>query len=315
MQKKIKSRFPKKLLLANPRGFCAGVKRAIDTLDDLVKKYPNQTIYCYHQIVHNKTVVNDFQKKGVVFVENLDEVPESSILVFSSHGVSPAIRLKAKDRQLKAVDATCPFVLKTHMEVKQYAANNYKIIYIGQTNHDETIGTTGEAPNQTYTITKQEDIDLLNFPKDSDIALVTQTTLSFDETESLVKSIEKKFPKIIKPKLSDICSATQSRQNGVKEIVKKGAQVVIVMGSKNSSNSNKLKTVAEKMGAKAYLVDDISEINLANLENINYVGLTAGASLPEYKVTEAIEWFKKQGTQDIEEITGDQERLITFQPQ
>lgn len=312
MQKKNNFKFPQKLLLANPRGFCAGVKRAIDTLDNLVKKNPNKSIYCYHQIVHNKTVVKNFQEKGVVFVENLDEIPIGDIVVFSSHGVSPEIRLKAEDRRLKTVDATCPFVLKTHSEVKEFAKKNFKIIYIGQKDHDETIGTTGEAPENTIIISTPEDIKKLNFPKDLHVSLVTQTTLSFDETEKLKKLLRIKFPHLIEPRGLDICAATQSRQDGVKEIVRKGAQIVIVLGSKNSSNSTKLKSVAESLGAKAILLDEISEINPKILENIDCVGLTAGASLPEYKITEAINWFKQNGVK-IEEITVAQEKLITFQ--
>jgi len=299
---KINSKFPHNLLLASPRGFCAGVKRAIETLDDLVKKNPDRSIYCYHQIVHNKTVVKDFTDKGVIFVDDLNTIPEGSILVFSSHGVSPALIKQAKKNKLKIVDATCPFVLKTHKEVKDFARENYKIIYIGQRDHDETIGTTGEAPNQTIIVSCTEDIDNLNIPKNTQVAVVTQTTLSFDETKKLVKALEKKFPKLIKPKLADICQATQNRQNGVKKIVKMGAEIVIVLGSKNSSNSNKLKTVAENNGAKAYLLDDISEIDIKDLENIKCVGLTAGASLPEYKIAKAIRWFKKHGIVEIEEV-------------
>lgn len=309
---KRENNFPQKLLLGSPRGFCAGVRRAIDTLENLVKKYPNQTIYCYHQIVHNTTVVKNFQEKGVVFVDSLDEVPEKSILVFSSHGVSPAIRQQAISHKLTTIDATCPFVLKTHLEVKKYASNGYKIIYIGQPNHDETIGTTGEAKKNTTIIQTEAEIADLSFPSTTAIALITQTTLSFDETLNLKKLLKEKFPNIIEPKLADICQATQNRQNGVKKIVKLGAKIVIVMGSKNSSNSNKLKDVAEKAGAESYLLDDISEINPKVLENVDCVGLTAGASLPEYKITEAIEWFKKRGIKKVEEISVANENQITF---
>lgn len=283
---------PKKLLLASPRGFCLGVKRAIEILDSLIQKYPGQTIYCYHQIVHNIHVVKDFENKGVQFVSNLDEVPKSSILVFSAHGVSPAIKLQASSLQLQTIDATCPYVAKTHTEIKKYAKDNIKIIYIGQKDHDETIGATGEAPGSTIIVQTRADIENLHFSPNTPIALITQTTLSFDETKSLKKLLKKKFPQLIEPLKSDICQATQDRQNAVKKLVKKGAQIVIVLGSANSSNSNKLKNVAEKAGAKACLLDDISEIDPKILENIDCVGLTAGASLPEYKIDEAIAWFK-----------------------
>lgn len=299
----VKNNFPKKLLLASPRGFCSGVKRAIEILNDLIKNNPNKTIYCYHQIVHNTFVVKDFEQRGVKFVNELNEVPRGSILVFSSHGVSPQIKLQASNFQLQVFDATCPFVAKTHAEIKNYAKDKIKIIYIGQKGHDEAVGATGEAPNSTIII--ESFTDLLNIPyqPDDQIALITQTTLSFDETEKIKQALRKKFPNLIEPPRLDICMATQNRQNGVKEIVKKGAEVVIVLGSKNSSNSNRLKSIAEKAGAKAYLLDEISEIDPKILEAVDCIGLTAGASLPEEKITEAIEWFKSKGIKEIKEIS------------
>lgn len=310
MQEKINPNFPKKLLLASPRGFCAGVKRAIEILNNLLEENPNQTIYCYHQIVHNTHVVKNFESKGVKFVDNLDEVPGNSILVFSSHGVSPKIKAEALKKKLKTIDATCPYVIKTHVEVKKYAAENYQIIYIGQPNHDETIGTTGEAPKNTSIIQTEMDIANLSFPPTSPIALITQTTLSFDETAKLKKILKKKYPKILEPTTSDICRATQNKQNGVKEIIQQGAKIVIILGSVNSSNSNKLKMVAEKSGAKAYLIDEIAEIDPEILKGVNCIGLSAGASLPENKITEAIKWFKKHGVKDIEEIVVAEEKII-----
>lgn len=302
MPKKINPNFPKKLLLASPHGFCLGVKRAIEILNGLIRKYPDKSIYCFHQIVHNIHVVKEFESKGVKFVDNLNEVPNGGVLVFSSHGVSPEIRLKAEDRQLTTVDATCPYVLTTHAEIKKYAKDNIKIIYIGQPNHDETIGATGEAPESTTIIQTAEEIEALVFPLNTPVALITQTTLSFDETEKIKQILRTKFPKLIEPPRLDICAATQNRQNGVKQIVKLGTKIVIVLGSENSSNSNKLKTVAENAGVKAFLLDDISEIDPKVLENIDFVGLTAGASLPEYKINEAIVWFKNHGIKEVEEI-------------
>ncbi|MDO8498617.1 MAG: 4-hydroxy-3-methylbut-2-enyl diphosphate reductase [bacterium] len=310
----LKSNFPKKLLLASPRGFCAGVKRAIDTLNQLVKTHPGQTIYCYHQIVHNTHVVAEFEEKGVKFVNSIDEVPKGSIIVFSSHGVSPLVRLKAEDRRLTTIDATCPYVIKTHLEVKKYASEGDKIIYIGKPQHDEAVGTTGEALESTVIVQTPEEVESLEISPTEKVALVTQTTLSYDETEDLRKAMRKKFPQLIEPLKSDICMATQNRQNGVKELVKKEAELVIVLGSANSSNSNKLKKVAENMGAKAVLIDDISELDLNLLEGISCVGLTAGASLPEQLITEAITWFKEHGTKTVEEVVTAKKSFVSSPP-
>ncbi len=303
MAKNKTANFPKKLLLASPRGFCSGVKRAIEILNSLIKKYPHQTIYCYHQIVHNTHVVEDFESKGVKFVNNLNKIPDGGVLVFSSHGVSPAIKQQATGHKLITIDATCPFVAKTHLEIKKYASRGYQIIYIGQPNHEEAVGTTGEAPASTVIIQSLSDIQALQISPSKPVALITQPTLSFDETAELITALKKKFPNLIQPPRLDICQATQNRQNAVKEIVKKGAKAAIVLGSKNSSNSNKLKMVAEKTGARAYLLDDISEIDPKVMENIDCIGLTAGASLPEYKITEAIDWFKKHGIKKIEKVS------------
>lgn len=292
----------KKLLLASPRGFCTGVKRAIEAVNNTLAKHPDETIYCYHQIVHNTHVVKDFEKKDVKFINDLSEVPDGSVLIFSSHGVSPKIKKQAADKYLKIIDATCPYVSKTHLEVKNYAYSGYQIIYIGQPKHDEAVGTCGEAENHTTIVQSMDDIKTLDFPKDHPVALVTQTTLSFDESRNLISALRKKFPSLIEPAKSDICMATQNRQNGVKELVKKGSEIVIILGSPNSSNSNRLKQVAEKTGVRAILADDISEIDSKIFIKPKIVGLTAGASLPENKITEAIEWFKSQGFTDVKEV-------------
>lgn len=294
--------FPKKLLLASPRGFCAGVKRAINALDKLTKTYPDETIYCYHQIVHNRSIVEYFTKKGVKFVENIADVPPKSILVFSSHGVSPLIRQKSKEKDLRVINATCPYVTKTHTEVKKYANEGCQVVYIGQANHDEAVGTVGEAPEQTTIIQNIEEATKLTIKNTKKIALVAQTTLSQEEVEDIKEILKKKFPHFEEPAKNDICLATQNRQNGVKKIVELGAQVIIVMGSPNSSNSNKLKSVAEKAGAKAYLIDDIKEVDPVILSGVKCVGLTAGASLPEYKINQAVKWFKNLGVNKIEEV-------------
>lgn len=306
------SNCPQKLLLSSPRGFCAGVKRAIAALNEAVKTYPNQTVYCYHQIVHNSFVVKGFEDKGVKFINSLDEVPEGGVVVFSSHGVSPKLKQQAIDQHLHIIDATCPFVTKTHLEVKKYASEGVKIIYIGQPGHDEAVGTTGEAPENTTIIQTTADIDSLQFSPTDQIALVTQTTLSFDETQELKQALKIKFPNLTEPIKSDICLATQNRQNGVKELVQKGASLIIVLGSPNSSNSNKLKKVAQRMGASAVLLDDISELDPNLLQNVNSVGLTAGASLPEEKISQAIEWFKSRGVSSVEEVVVADESLVNL---
>lgn len=305
---------PKKLLIASPRGFCAGVKRAITTLNEVIDKYPGQKIYCYHQIVHNNHVVKIFEEKGVRFIESLDEAPKGSILVFSSHGVSPAIRKQALSKNLKTIDATCPFVAKTHFEVKKYASDGLQILYIAQPNHDEAIGTSGEAPNSVHLITSLEEAEKLHLSPTDTVALVTQTTLSFDETEKLRQSLKEKFPNLLEAPRGDICMATQNRQAGVKEMVKKGAEIVIVLGSPKSSNSNKLKKVAEKEGAIAYLFDEIAELDPEILSRFTIVGLTGGASLPEEKIVEAIEWLKKHGITEVEEVIVADESQINLPP-
>lgn len=304
----------KKLLLASPRGFCAGVKRAIEALDQAVKTFPSETIYCYHQIVHNNYVVKDFEEKGVKFVNSLEEVPEGSILVFSSHGVSPTIKEQALKKNLRTIDSTCPFVAKTHFEVKKYASEGLQVLYIGQQNHDEAIGTIGEASQSTHLIQTTEDVKDLQLSPTDQIALVTQTTLSFDETEKLRLDLKKQFPLLVEPAKIDICMATQNRQAGVKELIKNGAKIIIVLGSANSSNSNKLKKVAEKEGVKAYLVDEINEVDPSVVTSFDCIGLTAGASLPENKIDQAINWFKKLGIKDIEEIIVADESQINLPP-
>ncbi|MFH0937532.1 MAG: 4-hydroxy-3-methylbut-2-enyl diphosphate reductase [Candidatus Daviesbacteria bacterium] len=308
-----KPNFPQKLLLASPRGFCAGVKRALDVLNEVIKKYPTQKIYCYHEIVHNTHVVKDFENRGVIFVNSLDEVPKGSVLVFSAHGVSPQMTKEALDKDLKFIDATCPYVLKTHQEVKKYASEGFRIIYLGRTGHDEAVGTTGEAPDKTILIESLEQAQNLEIPKGK-VALVTQTTLSFDETENIRQTLKKKFPEILEPPKSDICMATQNRQNGVKEMVKNGAEIIVVLGSPNSSNSKNLRKTAQDLGAEAYLIDDVSEIAESMFLKKKCVGLTAGASLPENKMQEALEWFKKAGSFQIQEVVVADESQITFTP-
>lgn len=299
----------KKLLLASPRGFCAGVKRAIEAVENTLAKHPGETIYCYHEIVHNTHVVKDFEKRGVKFTDDLGQIPNGSVLIFSSHGVSPQIKNQAQKMHLKTVDATCPFVAKTHLEVKNYAKLGFQVIYIGQPKHDEAVGTCGEAEGCTTIVQSLEDITSLNIPKNQRVALVTQTTLSFDESKNLISALKKKFPDLQTPPTSDICMATQNRQNGVKELVNGGAKIVIVLGSLNSSNSNRLRQVAEKMGAKAILADDISEINAGMFTGPVIVGLTAGASLPENKITEAIIWFKSQGFSVEDVVVSDESKI------
>lgn len=306
--------FPQKLLLAKPRGFCVGVKRAINALNEVKKAYPAEKIYCYHQIVHNTHIVNEFEKKGVYFIDNLGQVPQKSVIVFSAHGIPPQIRQAAMKRKLKIIDAACPYVLKTHLEIIKYAKENYQIIYLGKKGHDEAFGATSEAPKQTIIIESVEQASSLSFPPQTKLALVTQTTLSFDETAQIRKILKDKFPKIVEPPVSDICLATQNRQNGVKKIVKMGAEIVVVLGSPNSSNSKSLKKTAESLETEAYLIDDISELHKDLFLGKKCIGLTAGASLPENKIQQALEWFKQNGSQYIEEVGVADESKIFLAP-
>ncbi|MEN3045281.1 MAG: 4-hydroxy-3-methylbut-2-enyl diphosphate reductase [Candidatus Hydrothermales bacterium] len=298
---------PFKIYLAKPRGFCAGVERAIEILDLALKKF-SPPIYVKHAIVHNEKVVKEFEKKGAIFVENVDEIPEGSVVVFSAHGVSPLVRQEAKKRNLKIIDATCPLVTKVHLEARYFAKKNYLILLIGHKNHVEVEGTMGEAPGNIILIEKREDLRKLKGKKFEKLAILTQTTLSVDDTKKLISEIQRKFKNIVRPRAEDICYATQNRQDMVKKIAP-FVDLFLIIGSKKSSNSNRLKEIAEKNGTKAYLINDKSDIPFKKLKKINSLGITSGASTPEYVVQEIIEELKKCGAEEVIEIKGVEEDI------
>ncbi len=269
-----------KLILANPRGFCAGVFMAIDVVDQLLEICPNEAIYVYHEIVHNKHVVNRFRERGVTFVDELDEVPEGSIIVFSAHGVSPALRAKARERRLTTIDATCPLVTKVHAEAIRYARKGYQILLIGHADHQEVIGTRGEAPQAIQVVESPEDIPSLVVTDPERLVYLTQTTLSTDDAGTIIAALKVAFPSIKEPPSEDICYATTNRQMAVRAIAP-DVDLVVVVGSKNSSNSQRLTEIAENVGTKAVLVDDRSELEPQWFDNVSTVLITAGASAPE----------------------------------
>jgi 4-hydroxy-3-methylbut-2-enyl diphosphate reductase len=276
-----------KILLANPRGFCAGVNMAIECVEEVLKAR-GAPVYVYHEIVHNRHVVQGLQKKGVTFVDHIADVPPGSMLVYSAHGISPEIRREAKARHLVEIDATCPLVTKVHMEVLRYARRGYTIIFIGHREHDEAVGTVGEAPDRIRVVESEQDVEQLDIPPDEKIAYVTQTTISLYDAERIIKVLKKKFPNIINPPKEDICYATTNRQNAVMEISPE-VDVVLVVGSQNSSNSRRLVETAQSAGRRAYLIDDASEVDFSWFKIDDTVMVTAGASAPDHLVHELIE--------------------------
>ena len=270
-----------KIILVNPRGFCAGVRMAIDVVDQVVELFPDTPIYVYHEIVHNKHVVGRFVDRGVKFVDSLDEVPEGEIVVFSAHGVSPQIRALAKSRKLTAIDATCPLVTKVHSEAIRYSRQGYQILLVGHRDHQEVIGTAGEAPDATLVVECPEDIPSLAIRDPNKLVYLTQTTLSTDDAAVIINALKKAFPNIKEPPSSDICYATTNRQHAVRQIAP-DCDLVIVVGSRNSSNSVRLTEIAANVGTKAVRVDDVSELDFSWFSTGNEtILLTAGASAPE----------------------------------
>ncbi len=290
-----------KVLLANPRGFCAGVNMAILCLDEAIKICgPN--IYVYHEIVHNKYVVDRFSRQGVTFVNTIDEVPEGAFLLYSAHGVSPAIRALAKSRQLRTIDATCPLVTKVHLEAVRFAKQGYTIVLIGHEGHDEAIGTMGEAPDRMVLVDSPEEVDQLTFPPGTKLAYLTQTTLSVAEANRVIQRLKERFPAIIGPPKEDICYATTNRQEAVGQLAPQ-ADLVIVLGSQNSSNSQRLKEIAGEIGKPAYLIDTVAELQPGWLEGVQTVLITAGASAPEVVVQDCVQFLVERFQAEVEEIT------------
>lgn len=287
-----------KVLLANPRGFCAGVVMAIEALDRAIELF-GAPIYVYHEIVHNKSVVDRFRRQGVVFVESLEEVPPGSNLLYSAHGVSPEIRRISRERRLNAIDATCPLVTKVHLEAIKYAKSGYTIVLIGHEGHDEVIGTVGEAPDRIVLVESPEDVETLEVEDPNKLAYLTQTTLSVDDANRVISALRGRFPNIQSPPKGDICYATQNRQEAVSELSEE-ADLVLVFGSQNSSNSQRLTELARERSVPAYLVDHVSEIDPAWLEGVGVVVVTAGASAPEELVAECLQWLKDRFGADVE---------------
>ena len=291
----------KKIYLANPRGFCAGVDRAIEIVEMSLKRY-GAPIYVRHEIVHSRHVVNSLRKRGAVFVEELDEVPDDALVIFSAHGVAQRVWEEARRRNLKVIDATCPLVIKVHNEVHRDYSNNYELILVGHAAHPEVVGTLGQVPDKFHLVSSVEDVEALQVENSEHLSYVTQTTLSVDECSEIVEALNRRFPGIKGPHQEDICYATQNRQNAVKELAK-FVDLILVIGSPNSSNSNRLRELAERFTVPAYLVDSYQDIQLGWLKDVEAVGVTAGASAPEILVNEVVAYLKGVGAQEVEELT------------
>jgi 4-hydroxy-3-methylbut-2-enyl diphosphate reductase len=304
----------KRVLLAKPRGYCAGVDRAVQTVEKALDLY-GPPVYVRKEIVHNKHVVNTLRERGAIFVEENDEVPEGAIVVFSAHGVAPEVHEQAKARALRAIDATCPLVTKVHVEARRFAADDYDILLIGHDGHEEVVGTTGEAPAHIQLVDGPDGVDKVTVRDPSKVVWLSQTTLSVDETMETVARLKTRLPLLQSPPSDDICYATQNRQQVVKEIAP-DCDVVIVVGSRNSSNSVRLVEVAVDAGARAgYLVDFAHEIDPAWVADASTVGLTSGASVPDELVMDVLDWLAERGFTDVAEVTTAQERLTFSLPQ
>ena len=306
----MKKELHKEIVLANPRGFCAGVDRAIDIVEKSLDKF-KEPVYVRHQVVHNKKVVEDLEKKGVKFVKEVSEIPDNAVAIFSAHGVSQKVEDEAKKRNFMYFDATCPLVTKVHLEVQKHAQKGRDIILIGHKGHPEVIGTLGRHPpnsnTKIYLVENNDDIKKLEI-NSPEVAYVTQTTLSVDETRELINSLKEKFPGIIGPSADDICYATQNRQDAVKQLSLE-CQIVLVIGSQTSSNSNRLKELAEKCGTKSFLIDDKTDIDLNSLKEATSVGITAGASAPEEIVQEVISFLVPLGFKTVRNLSENNENM------
>ncbi|MFO7194096.1 4-hydroxy-3-methylbut-2-enyl diphosphate reductase [Thermocrispum sp.] len=298
----------KRVLLAKPRGYCAGVDRAVVTVEKALEKY-GPPVYVRKEIVHNRHVVDTLRKRGVIFVEELSEVPEGALVVFSAHGVSPAVRAEAAARNLRTIDATCPLVTKVHKEVNRFDREDYDILLIGHEGHEEVEGTAGEAPHRVQLVDTADDVDKVTVRNPEKVVWLSQTTLSVDETMERVEQLRKRFPKLADPPSDDICYATSNRQTAVKAMAPE-CDLVLVVGSKNSSNSNRLVEVALQAGAKdAYLIDYADEVDEKWLDGVETIGVTSGASVPDVLVLELLDWLSERGWRDVEEITTASEKI------
>ncbi len=281
-----------KILLAGPRGFCAGVNMAIETLETAIQVY-GKPIFVYHEIVHNKHVVDRFVKEGAVFVDAVEEVPEAATLLFSAHGVAPEVRRVARERRLRAIDATCPLVTKVHLEAVRYAKQGYHIFLIGHEGHDEVIGTMGQAPGSFTLVETAEEVAALPFGPDDRLAYLTQTTLSVDDASRIINQLKARFPQLVGPPKDDICYATQNRQEAVRQLSQE-SEIVLVLGSQNSSNSQRLAELAREQGVSAHLIDGADEIDEAWFAGVETVAITAGASAPERVVQDCVAWLRER---------------------
>jgi 4-hydroxy-3-methylbut-2-en-1-yl diphosphate reductase len=298
---------PTKVLLAAPRGYCAGVERAVEAVEAALAKH-GAPVYVRKQIVHNLHVVRDLEAKGAVFVDEETEAPEGVVLVLSAHGVAPEVYESSAARKLTVVDATCPLVTKVHLEARRFASERQTIVLIGHAGHEEVVGTTGQAPGRTILVQTPEEARAVEVPDPDHVSYLTQTTLSVDETNAIIEILRERFPAIQGPPRDDICYATQNRQDAVKVIARR-ADVVLVIGSDNSSNSNRLAEVSRELGTPAYLVDDETEVDPAWLAGADVVGLTSGASAPEWLVERMLAWLAEQGAVEVEEVTLAEESL------
>ena len=291
-----------KVILAQPRGFCAGVERAIDIVERALGRY-GAPVYVRHEIVHNKRVVDDLRGKGAIFVEELTEVPTGAVTIFSAHGVSQVVEDEAGERALTVIDATCPLVAKVHKEGQRYANTGRDVVLIGHKGHPEVVGTLGRVEGRVHLISEPEDVDSLDVTDPDRIAYVTQTTLSVDDTRAVIGALKRRFPNIAGPDVNDICYATQNRQQAVRELAEY-ADVLLVIGAANSSNSNRLREIGEEMNIPSYLIDDGQALNPDWLDGVDTIGVTAGASAPERLVAELVDRLKELGATEIAELDG-----------
>ena len=303
---------PEKLLLAAPRGYCAGVDRAVQTVEQALALY-GAPVYVRKEIVHNKYVVEQLRQRGAVFVESEQDVPEGATVVFSAHGVAPSVHAGARARSLQTIDATCPLVTKVHVEAKKFAADGYTIVLIGHAGHEEVEGTMGEAPENIVLVESEEDVERLEVPDPERVAYISQTTLSVDETRSVINRLRRRFPAIVGPRTDDICYATTNRQAAVKQLAVQ-CDLVLVIGSRNSSNSNRLVEVAREHGAESHLIDNEREVREEWLTGKRVVGITSGASAPESLVQRLVDFFRARGTEDVQELEVVQEDVRFMLP-
>jgi 4-hydroxy-3-methylbut-2-enyl diphosphate reductase len=303
---------PDTLLLAAPRGYCAGVDRAVQTVERALELY-GAPVYVRKEIVHNKHVVEELRERGAVFVESETEVPRGATVVFSAHGVAPSVHAGAAERGLKTIDATCPLVTKVHVEAKKFAAEGYTIVLIGHAGHEEVEGTMGEAPDHIVLIENVDDVDRLKVADPDKVAYISQTTLSVDETRAIINRLRERFPAIVGPRTDDICYATTNRQAAVKQLARE-CDLVLVIGSRNSSNSNRLVEVAREHGAESHLIDNERQVRDEWLEGSRVVGITSGASAPEELVQRLVEFFRERGTTEVRELEVVQEDVRFMLP-